>query len=191
MGRRCAFLLLLPLLASCGQGGSPGGNQEAGAANVASPRGESDRRTLAVTLAAEPRLVTLVEAAGMTPVLEGREPYTILAPSAEALDALPPGTIERLQKPEGRAELTAILRRHILPGTITRADLLTALRNGGGKATIASMAGEPLSLSMDGETIRIGDSEGAGAVLVGTETLASNGVVHRIDQMLPAPVPTS
>jgi uncharacterized surface protein with fasciclin (FAS1) repeats len=170
------------LLAACGQERS--GNEAQGNAVVAEP-GKREG-SLASLLAAEPRFVALVRAAGMEPVLEGREPYTVLAPTAAALDALPPGTLERLQQPAARAELTGLLRRHILPGTVTQADLLAAVKGAGGTATLASMAGDPLTVSREGGGLRIADSN-TSARLVGPESRASNGVIHRIDAVLPAP----
>jgi uncharacterized surface protein with fasciclin (FAS1) repeats len=143
--------------------------------------------TLSSLLSAEPRLVSLVRAAGMEKVLAGKEPYTILAPTAEALDALPPGTLERLQRPDARPELTALLRRHILPGTITREDLLRAVESGGGRVQLASMAGEPLTVTRSGDVLSIGGEGSGGVRLVGPESLADNGAVHRIDALLAAP----
>ncbi|WP_300973213.1 fasciclin domain-containing protein [Sphingomonas sp. LHG3406-1] len=172
------------LLAACGQASDTN--------NVAVAEPESNLSTsaavpgedLAALLGSEPRLRSLIEAAGMRPVLSGKEPYTILAPSAAALDALPAGTLERLATPEQKAELTALLRAHILPGTILSADLARAVESGGGKATVATMAGEPLTVTRDGDAFRIARQGGSGARISGTEQPARNGVVHQIDAVL-------
>jgi uncharacterized surface protein with fasciclin (FAS1) repeats len=173
------------LLAGCG-GQSDEGNEANGSTNQAQSESQSGDQTLAALLAADPRFMGLVQAAGMTKVLEGREPYTVLAPTSEALDALPAGTLERLQQPAARSELTGLLRRHILPGTITRADIDRALQGGSGNVSLASMAGDPLSVRREGNALRIGDS-----TLVGEESRAKNGVVHRIDRVLAAPTPAT
>ncbi len=170
------------LLAACGQ--SDAGSEAVN--NATGAEAGREKGSLASLLAAEPRFVALIRAAGMQPVLEGREPYTVLAPTGAALDALPPGTLERLQQPAARAELTGLLRRHILPGTVTQADLLAAVKGAGGTATLASMAGDPLTVSQEGGALRIADSN-TSARLVGPESRASNGVIHRIDAVLPAP----
>lgn len=172
------------LLAGCGQGGEEKANVASGDTNVAA---SASSGSLATILGSDQRFAGLVQAAGMNPVLEGKEPYTVLAPTAEALQALPSGTLERLQQPAARAELTALLRRHILPGTIMAADLNRAVETGQGKATLASMAGDPLTVTREGQTLVIADSSGAKVRLVGNEEPASNGVVHRIDAVLPAP----
>lgn len=178
-----ALTAIALLLAGCGQGGE-GGN--APVANTATNEAGIEGATLATLLADEPRFIALVRSAGMEPVLQGRAPYTLLVPTGRALDALPAGTLDRLQTPEARAELTALLRRHILPGAITAADLAKAVESGGGQTRVAGMAGEPLTVTSEGGTVRIG-----GAPLVGAEQRASNGVIHRIDAILPAPEPTT
>lgn len=179
-------IALALLLAACGQGGgnqvTNGGEPESNLSTSTAPT-----QDLATLLGNQPRLVTLVKAAGMEKVLSGKEPYTILAPNDAALDALPAGTLDRLQKPEGRAELTALLRAHILPGTILAADLKRAVDSGNGKATLATMAGDPLTVTRDGDGYRITDASGKGARVLGTEQLARNGVIHPIDAVLPAP----
>lgn len=174
------------LLASCGPG--DGGNNAA-----AGPEAESNlaaqsapSQDLAALLGASPRLVQLVKAAGMAPVLSSKEPYTILAPSDAALDKLPAGTLDGLDQPQKKAQLTALLRGHILPGTILTADLDRAVQSGKGKATIATMAGEPLTITKDGSGFRITGAGGQGARITGSERPARNGVVHEIDAVLPA-----
>lgn len=186
MRRLIASGLAALLLASCGQG-EAGGNQATGAAesetNVSvSPGGPS--QDLAALVAASPRLAQLFKAAGMERVLAGKEPYTLLAPTDAALDKLPAGTFDGLDQPQRKAELTALLRGHILPGTILAADLARAVESGNGKATIATMAGEPLTVSREGETFTITGPAGGTAKVVGTEQPARNGVVHQIDTVL-------
>lgn len=175
------------LLAACGQGGE-GNNAAAPDASGNAPAASAPAATgtLGSLLAADPRFTGLVRAAGMTRVLEGKEPYTVLAPTSQALDALPAGTLERLQAPAGKAELTALLRHHILPGTIMVADLTRAVEARKGKATLTTMTGEPLTVTRDGQSLRIAGSSGTGARLVGNEQTASNGVIHQIDAVLPA-----
>jgi uncharacterized surface protein with fasciclin (FAS1) repeats len=178
-----AMTALALLVASCGQEG--GGNQQTNlplAENGAAPTAAGG--TLGSLLSADPRFAQLIAAAGMQPVLEGKTPYTVLAPTPEALNALPAGTLERLQQPAGRAELTGLLRRHILPGTVLREDLDRTLQGASRPVTVATMAGDPLPITREGDTIRIGRAR-----LVGPEQRASNGVVHRIDAILAAPAP--
>jgi uncharacterized surface protein with fasciclin (FAS1) repeats len=185
MRRLAASSIAFLLLAACGQADT--GNETAGVGEPetnASVAPGAPSQDLAAVVGASPRLAQLVKAAGMEPVLSGKEPYTLLAPSDAALDKLPAGTFERLDQPEQKAELTALLRAHILPGTILAADLARAVESGGGKATVATMAGEPLTITREGEGFRITDAVGRGARVVGSEQPARNGVVHQVDTVL-------
>jgi uncharacterized surface protein with fasciclin (FAS1) repeats len=172
------------LLAACGQG--DGGNN----AGVGEPETNLSAQAgvpsqdLAAVVGANPRLAQLVQAAGMEKVLSGKEPYTILAPTDAALNKLPAGSLDNLDQPAQKAKLTALLRAHILPGTILAADLTRAVENGKGKATIATMAGEPLTIIRDGDAFRITNAAGQSARTTGTEQPARNGVVHSIDTVL-------
>lgn len=173
------------LLAACGQG--DGGNTAMGeteAESNLSTQGGAPSQDLAAVVGANPRLAQLTKAAGMERVLSGKEPYTVLAPSEAALNKLPAGTLDGLDQPEQKARLTALLRAHILPGTILAADLNRAVESGGGKATIATMAGDPLTVSRDGDGFRVTTSGGQSARLTGTEQPARNGVVYEIDSVL-------
>jgi uncharacterized surface protein with fasciclin (FAS1) repeats len=186
MRRVLPFASLALLLAACGQqGGDGNAAPSAKAESNPSTATAVPKDDLASLLGTQPRLVGLIKAAGMEPILSGKEPYTLLAPTDQALDALPAGTLERLQSPAGKAELTGLLRHHILPGTILVADLARAVESGGGKATLATMAGDPLTVTKEGNAFRIGDSKSGGARLVGDEQPARNGVVHQIDAVLP------
>jgi uncharacterized surface protein with fasciclin (FAS1) repeats len=183
--RRIAASLAAFLLASCGQ--REGGSQAAGTGesetNVAVSPG-APSQDLAALVGTSPRLAQLVEAAGMGPVLSGKEPYTLLVPNAAALDELDQGMWARLNQPEQKAEITALLRAHILPGTILVADLARAVEGGDGKATVATMAGDPLTVTRDGDGFRITGPGGRNASITGTEQPARNGVVHQIDAVL-------
>src|ERR1700677_1785105 len=49
-------------------------------------------------------LVAAVKAAGLVETLEGAGPFTVFAPTNEAFNKLPAGTVETLVKPENRSE---------------------------------------------------------------------------------------
>jgi uncharacterized surface protein with fasciclin (FAS1) repeats len=185
MRRHATIGIAALLLASCGQ--EDGGNNAAGPAEAEtnlSAQPDAPSQDLAALVGASPRLAQLVKAAGMEKVLSGKEPYTILAPSNAALDKLPAGTFDQLEQPPQKANITALLRAHILPGTILAADLTRAVANGKGKATIATMAGEPLTITREGQALKVTSADGQSARITGTEQPARNGVVHEIDSVL-------
>src|ERR1039457_4848388 len=59
-------------------------------------------------------LVAAVKAAGLAETLEGPGPFTVFAPTNEAFDKLPKGTVETLIKPENKQTLTGILTYHVV-----------------------------------------------------------------------------
>src|SRR6202522_3064119 len=68
-------------------------------------------------------LVAAVKAAGLVDTLEGPGPFTIFAPTNEAFDKLPAGTVQTLVQPENKDMLVKILTYHVVPGRITARDL--------------------------------------------------------------------
>src|SRR3954463_16421535 len=63
-------------------------------------------------------LVAAVKAAGLVETLESAGPFTVFAPTNEAFDMLPKGTVETLIKPENKAKLTGILTYHVVAGKL-------------------------------------------------------------------------
>lgn len=117
-------------------------------------------------------LVAAVEAAGLADVLEGDGPFTVFAPTDEAFEKLPDGTIASLLLPENRDQLIAILTYHVVPGRFLAEDVLAS-------TTLTTVQGGNLSISLDGQTPKVNES-----VIVATDVLASNGVIHVIDSVL-------
>jgi uncharacterized surface protein with fasciclin (FAS1) repeats len=62
------------------------------------------------------RLVAAVKAAGLVPTLEGTGPFTVFAPTSEAFDVLPAGTVTTLLKPANNAMLKKILTYNVVSG---------------------------------------------------------------------------
>ena len=61
-------------------------------------------------------------------------PFTVFAPTNEAFDKLPPGTVKTLLKPENKQKLTNILTYHVVPGRLTT-KLMEKVKDGDGKAS--------------------------------------------------------
>ncbi|MES2882627.1 MAG: fasciclin domain-containing protein, partial [Bacteroidota bacterium] len=68
-------------------------------------------------------LVAAVKAAGLVETLKGTGPFTVFAPTNEAFNKLPAGTVDNLLKPEMKNDLSKVLTYHVVPGKITSADL--------------------------------------------------------------------
>src|SRR5512147_2781315 len=69
-------------------------------------------------------LAAALKAAGLVDTLKGKGPFTVFAPTDEAFAKLPAGTVENLLKPENKAQLTAILTYHVVPGKVMAADVV-------------------------------------------------------------------
>src|ERR1700687_2917619 len=72
----------------------------------------------AVNSADHTTLVAAVKAAGLVETLEAPVPFTVLAPTNEAFNKLPAGTVETLLKPENKATLTKVLTYHVVAGRL-------------------------------------------------------------------------
>ena len=130
------------------------------------------------------RFAEALKAAGLDATLKGAGPYTVLAPSDEAFAKLPPGSLEALNRPEGKDQLTRLLSNHVLPGTMLAADIGKAIERGNGKAVLATMAGGTLTATRQGDRIVLASEDGLRATLSGAERNFANGVLHPIDTVL-------
>lgn len=114
-------------------------------------------------------LVTAIDGAGLSHVLEHDGPFTVFAPSDEAFADLPDGTVESLLAAPGT--LADVVNYHLVPGRMTAADVARRM-------SAETLQGEDLVISNNG-AIRID-----AARLVSGDIEASNGVIHIIDRVL-------
>lgn len=130
-------------------------------------------------------LVAAVQAAALVDTLNSAGPFTVFAPTNEAFDDLPAGTVQRLLQPSQRGQLTQVLTYHVVPGRITAADLTTAVRVGGGSATLNTVEGGRLTVASRGRgRLRLTDEAGAHIDVVAADVPASNGIIHAINGVL-------
>ena len=130
-------------------------------------------------------LVAAVKAAGLVETLESAGPFTVFAPTNEAFNKLPAGTVETLVKPENKATLTKILTYHVVAGRMTSADLKKAIKAGKGKATLKTVSGGTLTAMMKGsKTIELKDEKGGISTVTIADVIQSNGVIHVVNTVL-------
>jgi uncharacterized surface protein with fasciclin (FAS1) repeats len=123
-------------------------------------------------------LIAAAKAAGLVEVLSGDKPLTVFAPTDQAFEKLPAGTVESLLKPENKEKLAAILKFHVVPGRVFSNDVLS-------KKQLKTLHGDVLTA-----TSNDGKASINGAGLVATDIDAANGVIHVIDSvMLPPDAP--
>ena len=129
-------------------------------------------------------LVAAVKAAGLVETLQTPGPFTVFAPTNEAFDMLPKGTVETLLKPENKSTLTTILTYHVVAGKLDAMELSKLIKAGGGKAALKTVAGGTLWASMKGNKIVLTDEKSGMATVTIKNVYQSNGVIHVIDHVV-------
>lgn len=129
-------------------------------------------------------LVAAVKAAGLVETLESAGPFTVFAPTNEAFDKLPGGTVETLVKPENKTKLTGILTYHVVAGRLDSKALADLIQQGNGTAQLTTVEGGKLWVMMKGKNIVMKDENGGMATVTIKDVYQSNGVIHVIDTVL-------
>lgn len=130
---------------------------------------------LADTLSRNPQLTTfnrLLAQTGLTEELRGAGPFTVLAPTDEAFNAVPAKTMQALAADP--AQLRAVLSYHVIAGSLPSADL----KAGG----VKTRQGGNVTIAKAGTFITADD-----AVVQQVDVVATNGVAHVIDRVLMPP----
>jgi uncharacterized surface protein with fasciclin (FAS1) repeats len=129
-------------------------------------------------------LVAAVKAAGLVDTLESPGPFTVFAPTNEAFDKLPAGTVDTLLKPENLDQLKKILTYHVVAGKMTSKDIAKAIKTGGGKAVLTTVEGGKLTAMMEGGKLVLTDEKGGTSTVTIANVIQSNGVIHVVDTVL-------
>lgn len=121
-------------------------------------------------------LEAAVIAAELDGVLAGEGPFTVFAPTDDAFDNLPDGLLDDLlADPTG--DLTEILTHHVANGTVYSTDLSDG-------QSIPTLQGDNVTININGDVVTVTSSDGVVAEVTVTDIVASNGVVHVIDEVL-------
>ncbi len=137
----------------------------------------------AINSADHTTLVAAVKAADLVATLQSAGPFTVFAPVNAAFAKLPAGTVDTLLKPENKATLAKILTYHVVAGKMSAADLKKAVKMGGGKAMLKTVAGGSLTATMKGGKLMLTDEKGGMATVTQADVMQSNGVIHVIDSV--------
>jgi uncharacterized surface protein with fasciclin (FAS1) repeats len=129
-------------------------------------------------------LVTAVKAAGLVQTLSGAGPFTVFAPTNEAFNKLPKGTVDNLVKPENKEKLTTILTYHVVPGRIDSKELMMKIKQGNGKAVLKTVQGNDLTFMQKGNELWVMDAQGNKTKITIKDVYQSNGVIHVINTVL-------
>ncbi|XP_035131633.3 stabilin-1 isoform X1 [Callithrix jacchus] len=139
------------------------------------------KRTISQILAsteAFSRFETILENCGLPSILDGPGPFTVFAPSNEAVDSLRDGRLIYLFT-TGLSKLQELVRYHVYNhGQLTIEKLIS-------KGRILTMANQVLAVNISEEgRILLGPE---GVPLQRVDLLASNGVIHMLDGILLPP----
>lgn len=121
-------------------------------------------------------LVAAVKQAELVDALSNAGPFTVFAPTNEAFDKLPKGTVEDLMKPENKEKLKDILQYHVYVGGLST----TLLQDG---QSLNEVNGQNITIqkSADGKVTINGKAHIVASIP------AANGIVHVIDEVLLPP----
>ena len=118
-------------------------------------------------------LAAALEAADLIGALKGEGPFTVFAPTDDAFNALPAGTVANLLKPENKETLIKILTYHVLGGAVKSSDVA------GKKMDVKMLNG--LTASIDGTYgVKINNI----ATVIAADIEADNGFIHVIDTVI-------
>jgi len=117
-------------------------------------------------------LVAAVKAAGLVETLSGTGPFTVFAPTNEAFNKLPAGTVETLLKPAMKKDLTSVLTYHVVSGSYKAADLKNGLE-------LTTVQGQKIKFTEKNGQWYVNDAK-----ITITDAVSSNGVTHVIDAVL-------
>lgn len=129
-------------------------------------------------------LVAAVKAAGLVNTLQSKGPFTVFAPTNDAFNKLPDGTVSSLLLPENKDKLVKILTYHVVSGNLDAAAVVAAIKKGNGKAVLTTVSGGTLTATMENDKVKLTSDSGNYAYVIQTDLKASNGVIHVIDSVL-------
>ncbi len=115
-------------------------------------------------------LVAALQAADLVDTLKGDGPFTVFAPTDDAFNMLPEGTVAGLLA--DIPALTDILLYHVVSGKVMAIDVF-------GLTSATTVQGQDVNIRVEGGNVYIDD-----AMVVITDIEASNGVIHVIDSVL-------
>lgn len=129
---------------------------------------------VAVGSADHSTLVTAVKAGELVDALSNAGPFTVFAPTNEAFNKLPKGTVENLLKLENKENLQNILQYHVTIAVFKKEDL----RDG---QVLSQVNGDKITISVKGDKVKANNAN-----IIATVP-ASNGLIHIIDEVLLPP----
>lgn len=129
-------------------------------------------------------LVAAVQAADLVGTLSSEGPFTVFAPTNDSFAKLPEGTVENLLKPENKGALINLLTYHVVSGQYPASAVIEAINSNNGSFVVETVQGDKITLSLEGENVKLVDAKGNSSLVIMADVPASNGVIHAIDAVI-------
>src|SRR5690348_8941041 len=162
--RTTIALLVVAALAAAAIGAS--------ASASTSSRSGGDKNIVQTALAAGQfnTLASLLTKAGLVDALSTSGPFTVFAPTDAAFAKVPKATLDTLA--ENPAQLKSVLLYHVVPGTVTAADVVKL-------SSAKTLEGRSLAIKVADGSVYVDQAK-----VTPPDVTASNGVIHVIDSVL-------
>ncbi len=169
-------VLLLAVTASvlngCSKDGNPAGPGTTNDTGLAATT-SNDIVDTAIGAGSFNTLVAAVVAADLEGTLRSAGPFTVFAPTDAAFEKLPAGLVQKLLLPQNKAKLQQLLLYHVVPGRVLSTDIRWS-------QLVPTAQGDRLWVRKTwGNRIMVNNAR-----VTTADVLASNGVIHIIDQVL-------
>jgi uncharacterized surface protein with fasciclin (FAS1) repeats len=156
---------------SADQAPAPAGGQEA----VQDDESAKDVVKVAVSSKDHTTLVAALKQAELVTSLSNAGPFTVFAPTNEAFNKLPAGTVEGLMKDDKKSDLQDILQYHVAVAVYKTENMTDG-------QVIGQANGDNITLSVkDGKVV----VNGTANIIASIQ--ATNGIIHVIDAVLLPP----
>jgi uncharacterized surface protein with fasciclin (FAS1) repeats len=153
------------------------------ATTTATAQGASDVVGALASNADYSTALTAVKAAKLDSTLKTGGPYTIFAPNNVAFSNLGQGKLDSLTKDP--VKLATLLKGHVVTGKYAKADIIKALNAGKGKATLTTLDGQTLTLSISPDKkLQLTNAAGSSAQVTLYDLIGANGIVNGINGVL-------
>lgn len=129
-------------------------------------------------------LVTALKAADLVGALQGEGPFTVFAPTNDSFAKIDSKTLGNLLKPENKKALANILTYHVVSGKYAAKDVVRALSKSGGTIELTALNGKKFKVMKKKDGIYIKDGNNNLSKITSTDVMASNGVIHVIENVV-------
>lgn len=153
------------------QAATPAGGQE----TVKDDESAKDVVKVAVGSKDHTTLVTALKQADLVTSLSNAGPFTVFAPTNDAFNKLPAGTVDGLMKDDKKADLQNILQYHVTVSAIKAENLMDG-------QTLGMVNGDNVTVSVKDGKVTLN-----GTANIVASVPASNGMIHIIDAVLLPP----